>query len=326
MPKTKITEELANQWVHLRQKGHSFRSIARDYEVDPRTVQAWVQRDSEERGKQHWDAVSRQVDSKYLDEHYRLLLQTAVALLEAVCVDPVKVNEADPGRLLAIYTGGVLRRTEEIFKLRGLNPDVRASPYAPFENMENRAARMSRKLFDALMEHEPQLEKAIDDWKENWARFQQAQAELASAAKSLLEQMKVPKGIVDDVKSEVFREVMGVEFLGISKQRVSRINPQDGGKAGLIRSSPGYERAVCVASPDEINAAYKAYDKVLTQLSHQERLRPVVNTHRGLQESARTVEDMVERIVLIGKTQGRCSLCPDYSIRIPTKSRARQKL
>jgi len=55
------------QWIQLRRKEESYRSIGRRFDVDPRTVKSWVQKAGEEKEKEHWEAVSRQVDAKYLD-------------------------------------------------------------------------------------------------------------------------------------------------------------------------------------------------------------------------------------------------------------------
>ena len=81
MARKKIDSQLVAQWIHLNRKGESYRSIGRQFDVDSRTVKSWIMRAGEEKEKEHWEAVSRQVDAKYLDEHYRMLLQIAVRRL-----------------------------------------------------------------------------------------------------------------------------------------------------------------------------------------------------------------------------------------------------
>ena len=92
MSRRRITGEMIAEWVQLLRKGQSYRGIAREFGVDPRTVKSQFQKAIREKEKEHWEAVSRQVDVKYLDEHYRILIQVAVAILDAGHTDPVRTH------------------------------------------------------------------------------------------------------------------------------------------------------------------------------------------------------------------------------------------
>lgn len=326
MGRTKVTGELAANWVRRHQRGESFRSIGREHKVDPRTIQIWVQKLTQEKEKEHWEMVSRQVDSKYLDEHHRLLLRVAIALLNATHADPVVNHDSDAEHLLANSMTSVSRQTVEILKGRGINLDPEWGDAMGSTRLRDEAVtRLSWKLLDALMQHEPQLEKAVNQWKGCWAGFQQAHLKLAEMVRNLFKQRQMPDNIAENLKWPTVGEALEGELPGGSSC-ASRLVLLDGERAKIVRYCPDFERPLCQGSREDMKAAKESYDKVLPQARHKERIGPVVNAYNDLQRAVRRVEDLVDRLVLMGKPQGQCTLCPSYSIAPSTRSKSKTAL
>lgn len=313
MGKTKVDENMVADWARRRQKGQSFRSIASEYQVDARTVQGWVQKLMKEKDKEHWEAVSRQVDAKYLDEHHRLLLRAALALLGTVHTDPIMTHELDGERLIDDGIGSVSRAAIEILKDRGINLDPQSGNVLKSPRFRDEAVtRLSRKLVESLIDHEPEMQQALNQWQGCWSRFQQAQQDLTGVAKNLFKQRKLTEGTAEELKWVVVKEALEAELRG-KKAWESRIKEHDGKEVDLVRFCPENELHLCKGSKEDMNAALESYDKVLLQVSHIERITPLVNAYHDLQGTVQTVADLVDRMILMGKPQGRCTLCPSYS-------------
>jgi hypothetical protein len=315
MERKKIDDQLVAQWIQLRRKGDSFRSIGREFDVDPRTVKSWIQRAGEEKEKEHWEAVSRQVDAKYLDEHYRMLLQVAAAVLDTVHTDPVFVHHKHDARVL--LNGSVqsaVQKSAELLAGRGLDVGFRVSEFPSDAGIrDDTAERLGRRLLDALMEHEPWLKTAIEAWESQWSKFQHARLQLIEAAKNLFKHANIGDRITEALKTEVVREALGNKLFN-EEPWSSRVDVIDDKNAHLTRYNRRTEKKVYTGSKQEVEAAYKAYDKVLSQLSHEERVKPVADSYHSLMDQVREVEDYVDHLILMGKPQGQCTLCLNRSI------------
>lgn len=323
MGKIKIDEDMAAEWNRRHQKGQSYRSIAFEYGVDPRTVQGWVQKLMQGKDEEHWEDISRQLDSKYLDKHHRLLLRAAMALLGAVHTDPLQPLHVEVEYLIHKGIESVSHRAIEILKEIGINFEPQGGDVlGPARDRDEMVTRLSQKLVDALMEHEPLIEKAVDRWKICWSRFQQAHLGLAEEAKSLFKKRNLPDGIAEKLKWAVVKETLGKELSGEIWN--SRIVVHDGGEAELVRYCPDIERRLCKGPQAEMKAAQESYDELLPQVSHRERITPLLSAYRDLQGAVRDVDDLVDRMVLTGRPQGRCTLCPNYSPGQSARSRARR--
>ena len=126
MSKRKIPDELVAEFIRLRQAGQSYRTIGETCNVDPRTVKSWVERASRQKGKEHWEMVSRQVDTKYLDEHYRLLIVIAAGLQNVVHTQSIDfTHRQDADELIDNHIQLGLRQVEDLLKERGIDPTNR---------------------------------------------------------------------------------------------------------------------------------------------------------------------------------------------------------
>ena len=319
MERKKIDDQLVAQWIHLRRKGDSYRSIGRRFDVDPRTVKSWVQKAGEEKEKEHWEAVSRQVDAKYLDEHYRMLLQIAAAVSGAVHTDPMSVqDELDARVLLNNSVQCAAEKPLELLAGRGLDMSPAVSEFPSDAGIKDHTAeRLGRRLLDALMEHEPQLKMAIEAWENDWSRFQHTRLKFIEAAKNLFKLANIGDKLAERLKMEVVREALKNKLFN-EEPWSSRVDVIDDKNAHLTRYSRSSTRTgVYTGSKQEVEAAYNAYDKVLSQLSHEGRLKPVDDSYHSLMDQVREVEDYLDHLILMGKPQGQCTLCLNRSIHLP---------
>lgn len=310
MGRKKIQEEIVAQWILARRKGESYRSISNRFDVDPRTVKSWIQRAGEEKEREHWEAVSRQVDAKYLDQHYRMLLQVAAAVLDAVHTDPMSAHhELEARVILNGQIESAVRNSDELLVERGLNIRFRASEFAPNPGIKDHTTeRLGRILHDALLEHEPRLKSVIEVCESDWNKFQKARLKLMEAAKNLFKQANVRDSVAEALKIAAVQEVLKNRLFR-EAPRSSRVDVLDDKNAHFVRYSRRTETRVYTGSKQEIEAVQKVYDKVLSQLSHPARVKPVQNCYQSLLDKVRQAESYIDRLILMGKPQGHCALC-----------------
>ena len=312
MGKRKVTQETVAQWVHLHRQAQSYRNIARRFGVDPRTVKSWIQRAGEEGEREHWEAVARQVDARYLDEHYQMLLRVATAVLDAVESEPIAVHHGlSADSLLNQRIQSALETSPVVLAASSVDrASVLGQPVLPGEMVW----RLSYRLLDGLVEHEPQLGKAIEKWKEAWSGFQQLRLELAKAAENLFKLQKVAERPAAALKLAVVQEALETRLLG-QESCSFHIEERDEGQADLIRGLPGTMKRIHRGSRQEVMAARDAYQEVLKQVSHEARMSPVEDAYRNVRRCTIEMEELVDRLVLIGRPHGQCSLCFNRSIR-----------
>ena len=292
-----ISEELVAEFIRLRQAGKSYRTIGETCKVDPRTVKSRVEKAGQEKQREHWEMVSRQVDAKYLDEHYRLLVRIAARLPDAVRTRPMDFNHTLDAESLVD---------------KSIQHGLQQAGDLPEDRDMDAATRMSRRLFEALMEHEPQLKMALDGWKDCWDGFQKVRSELTKQAVNLFKQKKVFPEVAKTLGIAVSREAIITELLK-EEARSSRVEDIDSGRYRLVRRNRQISGDVYKGSKQEVETAKNAYEFVLPQISLEPRMSPVENAYTSLTVSARKVEDLVESLVLIGRPQGQCNLCPGRS-------------
>jgi len=294
MDKRKISDELIAEFIRLRQAGQSFRTIGRTCKVDPRTVKGWVDRAGEVKEKEHWETISRQVDAKYLDEHYRLLIGIVARVRDTLRINPVDFNfKRDAESLIgeAIQLG--LQQSSNLLKERGLSV----------------SESLSRHLLESLMEHEPRLKVTLDEWKGHWNRFQKERGELADQACGLFIQEKLRPEVAETLGIAVAGEGMRIQLLG-EDTRSSKVEHINDKRSRLIRSNRQISEEVYKGPKQEVEVANRVYELVLSQVTLEQRILPVKLAYDYLMTSAHDVVGLIEQLVLIGRPQGRCSLCP----------------
>jgi len=292
-----IPEESVVEFIRLRQAGKSYQAIGETFNVDPRTVKSRIEKAGQEKQREHWEIVSRQVDAKYLDEHYRLLMRIAVRLSDAVGTKPMDFNQTLDGDSLvdkSIQLG--LQQAGDLLEDRGIDATT----------------RMSQRLLEALMQHELQLKIALDEWKDSWGGFQKVRSELTKQAVNLIKQKKISPEVAKTLGIAATKEAIVIKLFK-EEARSSKIENIGGERYRLVRRNRQISGNVYKGSKQEVEAAKNAYEFVLPQISLEVRMSPVEKSYTSLMVSVQKVEDSVERLVLIGRPQGQCNLCPGRS-------------
>ena len=169
----KITEEMTAEFLRLHRLGQSNRAIGHRLGVDPRTVKSRIQRASQDTEKLHWEAVLRQVDARYLDEHYLVLVAAAIRLQHFVRSNPMFGRQGDdPKNLIERLSTMEMEGVDELLAERGVDMDREVFTSTRDSIGEPARSRLVQKLFDALREHEPTLQHAMDEWATSWKTFQ----------------------------------------------------------------------------------------------------------------------------------------------------------
>jgi len=168
-------------------------------------VKSHIQKIEEASLKEHWAAVTRQVDAKYLDEHYQLLTHVALGILRAVRSEPLF---GPPGQhaerlLIAFIDNRLIEYTAGLLDRRGIDIRPKSQASLPDEIGEPVGMRLARKLGDCLLDHEPVLKASLAEWRNLWARFQHRRSALINEAENLFEQNDLDKDIARALGQDV---------------------------------------------------------------------------------------------------------------------------
>ena len=167
----KVTPDMVVEFVRLHRAGHSFREIGRQKNLDYRTIQSWVQRAEDVAAREHWAEVARMTDGEHLREHRDLLTHAARGISEAVQADSKLLTSSwSPKDLL--YSRVVLDRgrAAEILRRGGAVDTVLVANPNRDDNPPE-VPRLVPRLVDALMEHEPNLGREVQEWMDGWEAF-----------------------------------------------------------------------------------------------------------------------------------------------------------
>ena len=309
----KITGEMVADFIRLHRQGFSYRAIGQRYEVDGRTVKARIDKANKAKEEEYWEAVSRQVDAKYLDEHYRLLVHVALAVSNAVRTQPLIARAQDRAEALLhrMIEGGLGEPALDLLAGRGVDLNTLATTSVPDKIGETPKKRLVQRLLHGLMEHEFALSQAVEQWKESRDRFQDERDELGQQAQGLFvsgETVRVEAATALGAAGadEVLRSTLLHHEI-----RALEVEERTEGRAVLVLVSGSSREAeeVCSGPEAEMRSAAGAYAHVLSQLRLEGRLGPVVTTYETLMDSVARIEDLVDTLVLRGHPRGRCALC-----------------
>lgn len=315
---SKITDEMVTDFVRLHRQGTSYREIGRRYGVDYRTVGSWIHKAEREQQRGHWEFVSREVDARYLDEHYRLLLRFALGVLDVVQTDPLFARSDEEARglydrLMIFHMG----RASELLAMRGIDFEDEATSYAPDRYGRSAKQRLCRQLNNSLMEHESELESSIEGWMTDWSQFQQVREECKNVAVGLFKQNDLASELSEVFGPDVVEDVLNWALSGADR-RVIRIEERDGTDAVVVIEDTSSARELFTGPKSTLESVPKIYDAVFCQMSLEQRLREPKEVYERLYRSVSEVQDLVDELVLRGKPRGLCKLCTTLSATRPS--------
>jgi hypothetical protein len=180
------------------------------------------------------------------------------------------------------------------------------------------------------MEHEPQLEKALEAWKREWERFQKLRGDLMDTAENLFKNDNVSDTVARKIKTGIVEEALQNKLLGelprsslvdaSEKENTSITNKLIRDRVRLVRCNDRQKMTVYIGSREEVEAARAVYDKVLSQLCHENLIHPVQVSYNLLMKHGKDIENHIDRLILVGRPQGECSLCLNQPMN-PSSSR-----
>ena len=275
MARKQITKETRDQLLHRYLELGNYTEVAREFDLDPRTVKATVKR-SQERGQEaHWASVMQHVDQEFYRAHFRDLVAVASSVVQAVEDTKADRSEANPmerieQRVLFAFTRYAEPGTEAGFVLNG----DRLIPASRIEAVVSR-------LGDALFTHEPALRRAVEDWSGCHLRVGVEIAELRSVVHGLLGQARFQQAGETD-PATIVSDVLA------SMDSQAELSPAD--LARLAGDRPEAE--------------------LQTQVLHRIAAVGLPAQLRELEAARAKVEELAETVVLRGRPSGRCDLCP----------------
>ncbi|MCH8281351.1 MAG: hypothetical protein J4N89_08745 [Chloroflexi bacterium] len=301
----KITDEMAAQFVRLNSLGRSYRAIGKMFGVDPRTVKSKVQGARGVVERDHWESVTRQVDAKYLEDHYRLIVRVAVGVLRAVRGSRLPTEPHQNARVLLDYhVGTEVMEARDVWEQVGIRYGLDDAPIGEDEDL---ATSMARKLFSALGQHQPELERTIDTW-------QKCHAQLVNMRRGLIKETGELLGrkmgrtepndgiaVADLALNWVFGKSQAASAEASAKpEMLAELLMEDAMAIGNVHQSED-------GSESQSITAQRA---ILEQIIRMGKLEPVATTYGQFATAAAQIESRVTELILRRQPKGKCFLCP----------------
>lgn len=314
MARTAITDESVSEFVRLHDRGQSYRSIGEKFGVDWRTVKSHIHNVQVEREQQHWQVVSRQVDGKFLEDHYAMLRHTGLAVLRAVSTQPLFASpDQIAHRLLnSVANYEVSESTLTLLESRGI--DLSTIPLTEFPDVfgDPVSERIPLMLRRSLFDHEPPLERLVKEWEDSWDRFQLIRRRLAAETIGLLNQADDQGSLTQEFGIAFAHEVMAQNLLSLPPD-YPVFDSFEGGDE-MVHFRPGTPNGTSIRVKSAIGefSVMEVLDGVNAQISLAARMTPLSEAYDQLATVVSKIENYVDRISLKGRPEGRCpSLCPD---------------
>jgi len=136
--------------------------------------------------------------------------------------------------------------------------------------------------------------------------------QLIDATKNLLMDANIEDEIAEALKIELVKEALENKLFR-EEPRASKIMMIDE-IAYLNRSNQRNDNEIYKGSKQKVDTVREAYDKTLSQVLHEERIRTIVEAYLSLISCVKAVEDSIDYLILTGRPPGKCSLCLNQSI------------
>ena len=182
MPKVKVTPEIEQRIIQLHRANQTYKNIGRQLGLDWRTAKGVVNRVARVRDREHWEAVTRQVDAELLRQHYSVLMVVAQEVRAIVSLDPVERVHEIAEIVLEQAQSRAVQRAIEHGMLPGVSLETKAFGIA----RDIRLADHGHLLLQSLEEHEPQLKTLAARWAHSWDSLVRERGRLTTMVKKSL--------------------------------------------------------------------------------------------------------------------------------------------
>ena len=316
MPKRKVTEETVATIRQLRERGKKDSEIARELDLDRRTVTSAAQKVGKVVDYLHWEAVSQKVDSELLYQHQKDLTQLAVGVQERTASDlaglPVSHPSFDSRRSLHL----VFERLSEEGWLGDRAAKSPPDEYQELSRQESlppdRLYRLGDRLMECLDQHEPELTRVFEMWRAGYDLCQEARADLLRDAEAALGEGPAGSAPTGEIATAVLREGCEHGFHQIATGRFIT-KEQEGNQIQLFRVIGRSEVPVFRGDSQGVAEASERYRLVLDAALGSPELRAATDAFRELETARSSIDAITNGIMIRGRPNGRCELCP-YSL------------
>ena len=305
---TVISQEMIDDFVVRNRLGESIKSISLRHGVDPRTVKARIQKVEVATDNQHWQSVSRQVDVGYLREHHQSLINAASGLLDSISIEPLNIlGNWEPQKWINGMVEFDPRPVPGV--LSGRNSVALAST----EKQRATLQRMRLKVLNGLLEHEPEIETALNLWKTFWVDVQKRRDELAEEARGLFEQNNVKDRVANIVTEDLVQDVLLTRFMGKQQGWLAleeNANDKGDDQMKLFFKDDSTNKPLLTEQRQELEPVIESYKLVRNQIAMDARLTPMKEALDYFVQSVLTLEGLIDGLILRRRPQGRCQFCP----------------
>ena len=274
----KVNMELGMELLHRHEQGSSYLSLAKEYELNNKTVSDWVKRAQEHRRRDQRQKMDDDLHTRYMLEHHRMILAAARGVLSAFETSPVTFGEEfHTGPLINSNILNSLQDIQELLASRGINT-VSVDKYSTTGADQTLLEVMVERLKAGLYRHVPQIKTATEAWEQSCREFIEARNGLRVETTKSLQIMRK----TDDAALQVAVRVVDI---GIRRQIGEQLEI-DLGDAELLL----------------------AWQQVGPRIEG-----PVRTSLQKIKKSVDDCQRMVADLTLQGGPTGRCDSCPRVS-------------
>ena len=310
MPKRKVTDETIAKIQHLRRRGKRDSEIGRELGLDRRTVKAAVEHIGKVLDQEHWQTISRQIDAEILVRHYGDLMRLAIGIQEQIGSDDNLTSNPDFAGHKCIelsfakvfghdWSLGEIERGSQFAHHRVLEPLSSA-----------RALALGNRLLGGLREHEPELLDAIEAWEQTFDRLQMEKGQLRQEAGASLRRAGLDQDMAKEAGMWLGQEVCQRT---LNNADPGFFQPRPRGDSGIdaVRIIGDKEFLVFSGNEPEVAGLCESYESVLKSLIKSDKLKGIrKEAFEDLPKWGEAVDGLVDMIILRGRPNGRCALCP----------------
>ena len=310
MPKRKVTEEIVAKIQHLRRRGKGDSEIGRELGLDRRTVKAAAEHIGKVLDHEHWQVVSRQIDAEILVRHYGDLMRLAIGIQEQI--DNGYNRTSDPAfRGHQCIESSFTKVFGHDWSLGDIEGKAQFAHYKTLEPLSSaRALALGNRLLEGMREHEPEFLDAIEAWEQTFDRLQMEKGQLRQEAGASLGSAGLDQYMAEETGIGLWQEVCQ---RALNNADPGFFQPRPRGDSGIdaVRIIGDKEFRVFSGNEPEVAGLCESYETVLKSLMRSDKIRRIrKEAFEELPKRREEVDGLVDAIILRGRPNGRCGLCP----------------
>lgn len=278
----RLTQEVEEGILRLHRQGANFTQIAKETGVVPRTAKAVVLRAQQRAEQAHWEGVMQEVDRESLRRHYDDLLLAGSTLLRAAEHPIDGMTTLDPRELVVRLIEAAFTQDPEPGVEAGLM--LSGGRRVPL----SRGTSAAERILSALLEHEPQLRRELEEWSDRWDQARQSLGALSVEVKALLAQPPFAELAGVDADSFVGRAI--AELQSAEAPRPHTDGPETSQPPAIARDT--------------------LEDRFRAQVLFRVRDAGLLDQLHATRDARDQFRDALELLTLRGRPSGRCELCP----------------